>query len=65
MKIAAIDFETANRNPASVCSVGISSYEDGAVEERYYSLIRPEEDGIRMIRRVKTCGAEGGRRVLF
>ena len=44
MKIAAIDFETANRNPASVCSVGISSYEDGAVEERYYSLIRPEED---------------------
>ncbi|MBQ1530839.1 MAG: 3'-5' exonuclease [Solobacterium sp.] len=44
MKITAIDFETANRNPASVCAVGISTYEEGAVEERYYSLIRPEED---------------------
>jgi len=44
MKIAAIDFERANRNPARVCSAGISSYEDGADEERYYSLIRPEED---------------------
>lgn len=44
MKITAIDFETANRNPASVCAVGVSAMEDGAVEEKYYSLIRPEED---------------------
>jgi DNA polymerase-3 subunit epsilon len=42
MKITAIDFETANRSPASVCAVGISQMEDGAVEEKYYSLIRPE-----------------------
>ncbi len=31
MKIAAIDFETANASPASVCSVGISIYEDGEI----------------------------------
>lgn len=42
MKVTAIDFETANSSPASVCSVGISVMEDGAVEEKYYSLIRPE-----------------------
>ena len=42
MKITAIDFETANGNPASVCAVGISVMEDGCVEEAYYSLIRPE-----------------------
>ena len=42
MKIAAIDFETANSSPASVCSVGISILEDGCAEEAYYSLIRPE-----------------------
>ena len=44
MKICAIDFETANRSMASVCAVGISTMEDGAVAESYYSLIRPEKD---------------------
>lgn len=44
MKIAAIDFETANAKPASVCAVGISTLEDGAVEDAYYSLIRPEKN---------------------
>lgn len=44
MRICAIDFETANRSPASVCAVGISMMEDGAVEESYYSLIRPERE---------------------
>ncbi len=42
MKITAIDFETANGSPASVCAVGISVMEDGAIEEKYYTLIRPE-----------------------
>ncbi len=41
-RIAAIDFETANSKPASVCAVGISVMEDGAVDEKYYSLIKPE-----------------------
>ncbi len=38
---AAIDFETANRNPASVCSVGIVVVRDGVICEKAYSLIRP------------------------
>ena len=42
MKITAIDFETANNSPASVCAVGISVMEDGVIEEKYYSLIKPE-----------------------
>lgn len=42
MRVTAIDFETANAKPASVCSVGLSLLEDGCPEEVYYSLIRPE-----------------------
>ena len=42
MKYAAIDFETASSSPASACSVGIVRMdEEGAVLDRYYSLIRP------------------------
>ena len=44
MKITAIDFETANRNPASVCAVGISTLEDGAIEEGLETLILPEKN---------------------
>ena len=44
MKIAAIDFETANGRPASVCAVGISLMDEGSIEEGYYSLIRPEKN---------------------
>ena len=44
MKIVAIDFETANNSPASVCSVGVSVMEDGVIEDSYYSLIRPEDN---------------------
>lgn len=43
-KVAAIDFETANGSPASICSVGISVLEDGCPEEVYESLIRPEKN---------------------
>lgn len=35
---AAIDFETANREPSSVCSVGVVVVRDGAVTGRFYSL---------------------------
>lgn len=38
---AAIDFETANREPSSVCSVGVVVVREGAVTGRFYSLIRP------------------------
>ena len=38
---AAIDFETANGNRSSVCSVGIVIVRDGEIVDRFYSLIRP------------------------
>ena len=44
MKVTAIDFETANRNPASVCAVGISFLEDGVIEEGFETLILPESN---------------------
>lgn len=41
---AAIDFETANAQRTSVCSVGVVVVRDGAVVERLYRLIRPYPD---------------------
>ena len=38
---AAIDFETANGQRSSVCSVGIVVVRDGVVAERFYRLIHP------------------------
>ncbi|MBO6017995.1 MAG: 3'-5' exoribonuclease [Prevotella sp.] len=38
----AIDFETANQEPSSVCSVGVVMVRDGQVEDSFYSLIQPE-----------------------
>ncbi|MDR3286051.1 MAG: 3'-5' exonuclease [Prevotellaceae bacterium] len=41
---AAIDFETANYNPSSVCSVGVVIVRDGQITEKIYRLIRPEPE---------------------
>ena len=41
---AAIDFETANRDPGSVCSVGIVVVRGGLITERIYELIKPEPE---------------------
>lgn len=38
----AIDFETANQQPCSVCSVGIVIVKNGKVVDSFYSLIQPE-----------------------
>jgi DNA polymerase-3 subunit epsilon len=38
----AIDFETANREPSSVCSVGVVMVRGGQVVDSFYSLIQPE-----------------------
>lgn len=38
---AAIDFETANRQRTSVCSVGIVIVKDGVIVDKFYSLIKP------------------------
>ena len=41
---AAIDFETANEQPSSVCSVGIAIVRHGILENTIYKLIRPEPE---------------------
>lgn len=41
---AAIDFETANNERTSVCSVGVVIVRNGEVVDRFYSLIHPEPD---------------------
>ena len=38
----AIDFETANQEPSSVCSVGVVIVRNGQVADNFYSLIQPE-----------------------
>lgn len=39
---AAIDFETANKELTSVCSVGIVIVRGGEIVDRFYSLVQPE-----------------------
>ena len=38
----AIDFETANKQPSSVCSVGVVMVRNGQLADSFYSLIQPE-----------------------
>ena len=40
----AIDFETANECPSSVCSIGAVLVRDGEIVNTFYSLIKPEPD---------------------
>lgn len=39
---AAIDFETANEQLSSICSVGVVVVRNGIITDRFYSLIQPE-----------------------
>ena len=39
---AAIDFETANSERSSVCSVGVVVVRGGEIADSFYSLIQPE-----------------------
>lgn len=39
---AAIDFETANSERSSVCSVGIVIEKNGVIKDSFYSLVNPE-----------------------
>ena len=41
---AAIDFETANEQPSSICSVGVVIVRDGEVADTFYSLVHPEPE---------------------
>ncbi|MDL2251690.1 3'-5' exonuclease [Odoribacter sp. OttesenSCG-928-J03] len=41
LNFAAIDFETANHNRTSICSLGIVIVENGKIVEKIYRLVRP------------------------
>lgn len=41
---AAIDFETANHERCSVCSVGIAIVKDLKITDTFYSLIKPNPE---------------------
>ncbi|ARK30125.1 3'-5' exonuclease [Halalkalibacter krulwichiae] len=43
MDFVAIDFETANTNRSSACSIGLVVVRNGKVAEEYYQLIKPNE----------------------
>ena len=38
----AIDFETANQQPSSVCSIGVVMVRNRQIVDSFYSLIQPE-----------------------
>ena len=40
----ALDLETANSNPASICQIGIASFVDGELAEEWVRLVDPESD---------------------
>ena len=42
---AAIDFETANGQRSSICSVGLVVVRDGEITIRHYRLVRPYQIG--------------------
>ena len=44
LDFAAIDFETANKECTSVCSVGVVVYRNGVKVDEFYSLIKPEPE---------------------
>lgn len=44
MKLAGLDFETANPYHGSICSAGIAILEDGELKEQREFLIRPHKD---------------------
>ena len=43
MRFVAIDVETANADRASICSIGVAAFENGALVSEWYSLIDPDD----------------------
>ncbi len=40
----AIDVETANQEPSSICAIGAVKVSDGRIVDRYYELVKPEPE---------------------
>ena len=45
----AIDFETANNERLSVCSVGVVIVRGGEIVDKFYSLIKPEPEYYKLL----------------
>ncbi|MCQ0970118.1 3'-5' exoribonuclease [Paracoccus sp. TK19116] len=43
MRFVAVDVETANADMASICSIGVAAFENGALAAEWYSLIDPKD----------------------
>lgn len=43
MRFLAIDVETANADYSSICQIGVATFEDGQVVDKWVSLIDPED----------------------
>ncbi len=43
MRFVAVDVETANADMASICSIGVAAFENGALATEWYSLIDPDD----------------------
>ena len=44
MRFVALDVETANADMASICSIGIATYEGRRLIDEFYTLIDPDDD---------------------
>lgn len=40
----AIDVETANKEPSSICAIGVVKVSSGRIVDRYYELVKPEPE---------------------
>ncbi|MBD5226094.1 MAG: 3'-5' exonuclease [Bacteroidales bacterium] len=40
----AIDVETANNHPESICAIGAVKVKDGVIVDRFYELVKPEPE---------------------
>lgn len=40
----AVDVETANKYPTSICSIGAARVVDGRIDSTFYSLVKPEPE---------------------
>lgn len=43
MRFVTIDVETTNADMASICSIGVAAFENGALASEWYSLIDPDD----------------------
>ncbi len=62
MNFVALDVETANASMASICQIGLATYENGALAEEWQSLVNPDDffDAINVsVHRIDQKAVEG------